>query len=104
MVDCVVTKYPEVGYEMREYSSYDGRGEGAADHGSAVYTIDGTLVDTSGSVCPASWLMARRMEWDAASCKAQALTRAIDDLNKAVARGDKAKYIAGYRANVAHLS
>ena len=104
MVDCVVTKYPEVGYELREYSSYDGRGEGAADHGSAVYTLAGELIDTSAAVSPASWLMQKRMEAVDAAIKATALVAAIDSLERAIARGDKAKYIANYRASVAHLS
>lgn len=91
MSDCIVTKYPEIGYELREYSSYDGRGEGAADHGSAVFTLGGVRVDTSGAVGPASWLMARRVaatraETTATTVAADALARvsAVERINAAL--------------------
>lgn len=73
MVDCIVTKYPEIGYELREYSSYDGRGEGAADHGAEVYTLAGELVDTSASMSPATWIMETRIAADHAAVTATAV-------------------------------
>ncbi len=81
-----ITEYPEIGVEMREYSFYDGRGEGAADCGAEVFTLNGVKVDTSNAVSPASWIMERRIKAE----KEQLRAEAIENLRREVAKYEAA--------------
>ena len=85
-METVVTKYPELGVELRTHSSYDGRGEGATDCGSAVYTTDGKLVDTSGAVTPQSWVMRQLMQREKEVGKQAAIARIRVDLAALMAK------------------
>jgi len=99
------TDYPEIGvFVLASCEVFENTDHGATDLGAEVFSLDtGEKIDT-GSVLVATWVMDRRIAADNAAIKARALASAVAELNKAVARGDKEKHIAKYRANVAHLS
>jgi len=106
-MDTITTKYPELGVELRTHSSYDGRGEGATDCGSAVYTLDGKLVDTSGAVTPQSWIMAQLIQKDKEATKQAAIASIRGDLVVWMAKSQTPKVrkeVEKMEANLARLS
>lgn len=84
-----VTSYPDLGVELREYRANDGRGEGAADHGSEVYTLTGEKVDTTGFVCPASWVMQRQIELHRQKLLAEGYVQPVVNKDELLAQAER---------------